>query len=147
MRRGFSMIELVVVVAILTVITGIAIARTGSFARRARISAGYEEYRRIATAFEIYHATYGDWPEDDFAGNVPEGMDEFLRPKEFKNITSFGGTYDWSTDYGVPVGLGIYRPTSSIAVFDEMDARYDDGVRTTGHLQFRLGEWFYVLRE
>ncbi len=134
------------VVIILGLLAAIAMPRGVAAAENARLAAGYENYRRLALAFEGYHAVYGEWPADDYAGNVPPGMEEFLNETEFEKLTPFGGWYDWSTGYGFAVGLGIYQPTAGLEVFDQLDARFDDGVRTSGHLQVKLGEWFYVLR-
>ena len=125
------------VVIILGLIAAIAMPRGVSAVDNARLAAGYESYRRLAMAFEAYHAEHGAWPPDDYAGNVPAGMELYLNETEFEKRTPFGGWYDWSTDYGFSVGLGIYQPTAPVSVFDELDARYDDGVRTSGRLQIK----------
>lgn len=57
-KRGFTLIELMVVVAIIAVLAAIAIPAYGRYAFRARRADGQEMLLRIANAQERYYATF-----------------------------------------------------------------------------------------
>ncbi|MEW9573048.1 type IV pilin protein [Rhodanobacter sp. Si-c] len=59
--RGFTLIELMVVVAIVAILAAIAIPAYGRYAFRARRADGKELLLRIASAQERYYATYNKY--------------------------------------------------------------------------------------
>ncbi|MBA2078002.1 type IV pilin protein [Rhodanobacter sp. PCA2] len=56
--RGFTLIELMVVVAIIAILAAIAVPAYGRYALRARRADGQQLLLRIANAQERYYATY-----------------------------------------------------------------------------------------
>src|SRR5579875_1416722 len=60
-KRGFTLIELMVVVAIIAIIAAIAVPAYGRYAYRARRVDGQELLLRIANAQERYYATYNTY--------------------------------------------------------------------------------------
>jgi len=72
-KRGFSLIELMVVVAIIAILAAIAIPAYGRYAFRARRADGQELLLRIANAQERYYAGnnhYGSLSDIGFASPV-----------------------------------------------------------------------------
>lgn len=59
--RGFTLIELMVVVAIIAILAAIAIPAYGRYAFRARRADGQEMLMRIANAQERYYATFNKY--------------------------------------------------------------------------------------
>lgn len=139
MQRAFSLIELVIVVVIIAVIAAIAMPRATEAARNAEAAAMAAHIRRVADAFELYHAEHGQWPPDTGAGEFPPEMVDRLRPSDF-GPTPAGGMYDWQNwDGGVAVlggiWVGVHRgidPAIDLDLLRRVDAILDDGELATG---------------
>lgn len=73
-KRGFTLIELMVVVAIIAILAAIAVPAYGRYAFRARRADGQELLLRIANAQERHYATfnrYGSLADIGFASPAP----------------------------------------------------------------------------
>ncbi len=62
MAKGFTIIELVVVVAIIVLLAGIVTANVISYTNKAKIRRAYAEVESIKKALHIFKAQYGDYP-------------------------------------------------------------------------------------
>jgi type IV pilus assembly protein PilE len=65
--RGFSLIELMVVVAVIAILAAIALPAYSRYAFRARRPDGQEILMRFANAQERYYATYNTYAADPIA--------------------------------------------------------------------------------
>lgn len=79
-EKGFTLVELMVVIIILAVLTAIAIPSYMALRNRARTAAAQSEMKNIATALELYStdedaypltAVYPDALEPDYMTDVP----------------------------------------------------------------------------
>jgi general secretion pathway protein G len=73
-QRGFTLIEVLLVVVILAVLAAIAIPRFSSGSKQAKISACKANIANINTQLELYYANNGSYPSD---------LSEFLNNKEY----------------------------------------------------------------
>jgi prepilin-type N-terminal cleavage/methylation domain-containing protein len=72
--RGFTLIELMVVIAIIGILMGLVGAAAYSAHQRAYAAQASAETQQIAAAFKSYYLAYGDWPGDWSGGTVdPNG--------------------------------------------------------------------------
>jgi general secretion pathway protein G len=68
--KGFTLVELMVVIIILAVLTGIAIPSYLALRNRARIQATRSEMQNIATAISVYEADIEAYPPDTMAALI-----------------------------------------------------------------------------
>jgi prepilin-type N-terminal cleavage/methylation domain-containing protein len=133
--HGFSLIELVIVVVIIAVIAAIAAPRVTEASRNASAAAMAAHIRRLADAFELYHAEHGSWPYDSLPGVLPPEMAGRLRPSDF-GPSPAGGLYDWQNWIDMhPLGgciVGIADGVHDWALLTRVDAILDDGDLATG---------------
>lgn len=82
-RKGFTLIELIVVIAILGILAAIMIPRFGGFQDRARQSQAVVDAKQIATAIDGLNAETNAWPisaevtvtmVDDLSGVKTDGV-------------------------------------------------------------------------
>lgn len=140
MRRGFSLIELVIVVLIIAAIAAIAIPRASAAARTADATAMAAHIRRIVEALRLHEAEFGVWPSPQPARlATPPELVGRIDPKAFDFVT-FGRATTRSFWFG-PGPSGQPQPLriDIMSDVDEMfltrlDALLDDGNPETGDL-------------
>lgn len=70
-ERGFTLIELMIVVAIIAILAGILIPNFVNARAQAQTSACESNLRAIATAMELYYSDNGRYPD---AGAIPDAL-------------------------------------------------------------------------
>ena len=119
-QKGFTLVELMVVIIILAVLTGIAIPSYLALRNRARIQATRSEMLNIATAISVYEADRGSYPADTFAaletaleGDDVEGTGPYMDEVPNKDA--------WDGDYDYDLTAGTYTLTSTAGTEDAGD--------------------------
>jgi prepilin-type N-terminal cleavage/methylation domain-containing protein len=137
-ERGFTLIELMIVVVIIGVITSIALPNFARMIHNAKVGRTASEMRSISEAFVAYYASTGQYPPDSH-DTLPPGMDEYLNPLLWSTKTPIGGHYNWEGPDSYPyAGLSIFPPEAVSQGDREMlDAMLDDGDLAQG--RFRIG--------
>lgn len=74
-RRGFSLIEMVIVILILGIIAAVAAPRMFDTAEQAEINTTRQQLAVLRNAIEMYRAQNGTYPTN---GNLPTAMAEML---------------------------------------------------------------------
>ncbi|MBI2054021.1 MAG: type II secretion system protein GspG [Candidatus Staskawiczbacteria bacterium] len=60
--KGFTIIEIVVVIAIIAVLAGIVMVNVSSFTKKAKVTAARADVRQLVIAMELYRAKNGQLP-------------------------------------------------------------------------------------
>jgi type IV pilus assembly protein PilE len=71
--RGFTLLELMIVVLVMGILATIAITSYGRYAYRARRADGQELLMRVANAQERYYATFNRYGDDPVTGDLKLG--------------------------------------------------------------------------
>jgi len=118
-RGGFTLIELMIVAAIVGILAGLAIPNLRTMIYRARAAevAGDMEVVRVAT--QTYHGYKHVWPAESGLGTVPTGLDAYL-PENYSFVKEgFQLDYEnWTLPSGLP---GDPNATSLIGVSVTVD--------------------------
>jgi len=69
-RRGFTLIELMVVIAIIIILAAIAIPNYLTMTARAKRSRVASDFAALATAFETYRTDWNEYPKQASVGNI-----------------------------------------------------------------------------
>lgn len=77
MRKGFTLVELLVVIGILAVLLAVLVVSFGNAPMKAQIATCHERVKQTATAMEEVFNTHGFWPECMIKNNgTAKGLDE-----------------------------------------------------------------------
>ncbi len=142
MKKGFTLIELIVVIAIIAILAAIIAPNAFKAIEKGKISATISDLRALKTASMSYYADTGSWPADGTTettspnlfmtngtgGAAVTGWDgPYLEKWPAK--TAWGGDYSWQSDAAFDADAGVeqYISVTSIssAQFSKIDAQID----------------------
>lgn len=145
--RGFTLVEILVVVVIISLLAMLAIPGMQMVQRRARSSAVINDFRVFATAFQTHAQEHGSFPVETDVALVPAGMETTLKTDAWLRATPIGGHYNWENDqmhFGVRYKAAIAITATGDAPLPldvnqltVIDRAVDDGDLYNGN--FRLG--------
>jgi len=92
--RGFTLIELVVVIAIIGILAAIAVAQLYGFAQKAKQSEAKELLATVYTAESAYYAEQGTYGTLSNVGFTPSAT-----PRYYTNVGDANFTYTGGTSY------------------------------------------------
>jgi prepilin-type N-terminal cleavage/methylation domain-containing protein len=102
-RRGFTLVELMTVVIVIGLLSGIALLKYSDLRNTARAAEVVGDFRSVMVGSYNYYSDFGDWPPDAGPGAPPPGLVPYLpgsvtfsKPEytlEFNNLGLGGGAY------------------------------------------------------
>jgi prepilin-type N-terminal cleavage/methylation domain-containing protein len=148
-RRGFSLVEIMVVVAIISLLCMMALPAFARLKMRARSTVIVQDLRVFSQAFDQYAQETGGWPPDAAAGVLPPLMAGRLNAAQWTRTTPIGGKYNWEynqmhfgTRYTAAISIaaatGAPLPLDVNQLID-LDRTIDDGDLLHGNLRIGSG--------
>jgi prepilin-type N-terminal cleavage/methylation domain-containing protein len=122
---GFSLIELLIVVAVIGIVANIAIPEMIDSMYRAKAGRIVEDYNMLRTMVHQYYADHGTWPADEGPGVEPPELSSYIQGRLVWNQTDY--QYDWelwvdangdptNPSTGVLVGFSIVSDDPRLSV-------------------------------
>lgn len=147
-QNGFTLIELLVALAIIGVLSAIAIPQYSDMRLRAYVAETATDLRNFKTGFLAYSYLNEGFPNDTH-NMLPPEMAAFILPATFNRITPLGGNYNWEgPDFYPYAGISVTAPTADVTAFNALDRSLDDG--DLGGGVFRVtqnGRYTYIIEE
>lgn len=120
-RAGFTLVEVVVVVAVVSILARIALPNLQEAAIRARAAAALGDVEVVRTAAANYHARTNDWPAEAPEGVVPtELLAELPEGFAFERGVYRLDWERWELPEGLPGSSAHLLLGVSIATDDEL---------------------------
>jgi prepilin-type N-terminal cleavage/methylation domain-containing protein len=135
-REGFTLVELMIVIAILAVVSSIVVAYTGDSTNDAKAAAVAHDLQAIARAAMHYNSLYERWPTSAYNNSPGEfetllSRATFTRPPPIAtNDQSRYGWYAWTDRYAT-----AYASYTNLEAALLVDQLIDDGVAGTGFVR------------
>ncbi len=106
--RGFTLVELIVVIGIISLLSSIVLASLGNARAKARDARRLADMHNIRTALELYKSTYGMYPEEnaDDCGGFDAGYDGSEIPPDTNFIQELVNKNIFSQTPGDPLSTG-----------------------------------------
>ena len=124
-RKGFTLIELMIVIAIIIILAAIAIPNYLNMTKRARMSRATGDFNTMATALEAYRVDWGQYP---MGSAIKEEFGKGITPGTYvKEITGVGGTHN------VPSATTLTGEAGGIEYIKAGTAMYNPFKPTTGY--------------
>ncbi len=115
-RKAFTLIELLIVVAIIAILAAIAVPNFLEAQTRAKVSRVQSDMRALATAIESYRVDHGEYPEGtDNPGKFDPAYSDFFGP-----LAAGYYTFATRTPEGAVAGRDFFTITTPIAYMTSM---------------------------
>lgn len=107
-EKGFTLVELIVVIAIIGILAAILMPRFFGFTDNARESAVIAEAKSIRSLTETYYASHGDYPVVNAVTGGFQVQTGGTTTPTFDNSPIFSGTIDIADDAEIADGAFVY---------------------------------------
>lgn len=150
LAKGFTLIELMIVVAIIGLLAAIALPAYSNFILRSKLTETAVQLGVFARAFNTSKQINGTYPRDVSVGVIPTGSPGLTIDKtQWETPTLLGGNWNWEgSDNHSYAGISIDGSTAEEKDFIQLDTIIDNGDLSSG--KFRKtpnGRYTFILEE
>lgn len=152
--QGFTLIELVVVIAIIGVLASIALPKYMTYRERSQILLMATDLKSFEKGFITYNFMTGGFPNDchlPAPDNLPPGagMENYLEATRWSTSPYLGGNYNWEgPDSYAYAGISLFNTTATTHQLRILDSMLDDGNLNLGKFrQTSNGRYTFIIDE
>ncbi|MGN6790529.1 MAG: pilin [Rhodanobacteraceae bacterium] len=117
MQKGFTLIELMIVVAIIAILAAIAIPAYQNYLIRTQVSEGLSLAGGLQTGELEYYANYGKWPANNQSAGVAQAAS--IVGSYVNNVTTGAGTGVITITYGNKANTAIAGKTLILSPYSK----------------------------
>ncbi len=146
--RAFTLVEILIVVVILGILAATVVPSFANATEPTRQTTFITNMKDFAEAAQIYKVRNNEYPADTNTGDLPDGFDELIDPRDWLGETPIGGqggTEETDTGYGIGVHFDGTGETRDDDYMLEIDEIFDDGDLTGGIFQKTEDNRFYLI--
>ena len=157
-NKGFTIIELIVVIAIIAVLSAIVLTNVNGYQAKARDARRKADFHNLQTALELYRADHGDYPNtfcasDDYggvdrcwtnnatAGNLANYLKSYLsvlpQDPSFNNRYSVSCGGNWFAYFYRYIGVGQYCLGATLETVPQVCSNHCD-TNTSGWENYNI---------
>ncbi len=147
---GFSLIELMMVLAIVGVVSSVALPVYADYSTRARLVETALKLGNWSREFRRWQIANDRFPNDSHIVLPPEAKQTLnISESEWLAPTALGGSWNWEGPDGYAyAGIAILNPTASVQDIAQLDYILDDGILDTGSFrQTPNGRYTFIIWE
>ena len=145
--RGFTLVEILMVIGIIGILATIAIPHYIDYQLRAKAMRLTTEVKAAAQAFRTYKVENNTYPADRMPGVTPPEISSLIG-NFFSTPPPIGGQWDWDyQQFGITAGISVYNPPLSTEELQKVDRLIDDNNLFTGAFRKQTSSYIYVIEE
>lgn len=127
-KRGFTLIEVLIVVAIVGILASVVLVGLGPVQRRGRDARRISDLRQVQTGLELYYAKNGTYPSAvDWAGLKSALIGGSIGVSNVPNDPSSGKEYKYATNGTTYVLGAILEDTTNPVLSEDLDTNSISG--------------------
>ena len=111
---GFTLVEIMIVVAIIGVLAAIAIPAFEKARTNSQNAAFMNDLRIIEGAINTCIIDRKGYPADVYEKIIPPELAPYLKNMDWSKPTPIGGYWDYDCNWGMKCGIGVLGPSRSV---------------------------------